>query len=52
MPNWHALFVHVPPVKYADQDAEVTFALDLFDQLAHQVEASVPLNQVTPRRVS
>ena len=42
MPNWHALFVHVPPIQFLDQDGELDFALDLFDQLAHQVQATVP----------
>ena len=42
MPNWHAVFVHVPPVKFLDEDGELEFALDLFDQLAHQVQATVP----------
>jgi pyrrolidone-carboxylate peptidase len=46
VPNWHALFVHVPPLKFAGQEAELAFSLDLFDQLAHQVKASVPLNQI------
>jgi len=47
VPNWHALFVHVPPIKILDQDAELEFALDLFDQLAHQVKPSMPLLSVT-----
>ena len=42
MPNWHAVFVHVPPVKFLDAGGELQFALDLFDQLAHQVQATVP----------
>ncbi|DBA84937.1 hypothetical protein WJX79_003597 [Trebouxia sp. C0005] len=49
VPNWHALFVHVPPLKYASEEAELAFSLDLFDQLAHQVKASLPLNQIALR---
>ena len=43
VPNWHALFVHVPPLKFIDKDEDLAFALDLFDQLAHQVQASMPV---------
>lgn len=43
VPNWHALFVHVPPLEVIGHDAEMAFAMDLFVALAQKVQASVPV---------
>ena len=43
-PNWHALFVHVPPLDVIGQDEEMAFAVDLFASLAQKVQASVPVD--------
>ena len=42
VPNWHALFVHVPPLEVIGQDAEMAFAVDLFTLLQQKVQATVP----------
>lgn len=43
VPNWHALFVHVPPLELIGHDEEVAFAVDLFDALVQKVQATVPV---------
>ena len=42
VPNWHALFVHVPPLEVIGQDEEMAFAVDLLAVLAQKVQATVP----------
>ena len=43
VPNWHALFVHVPPLEVIGHDAEMAFATDLFVSLAQKVQATLPV---------
>ena len=51
VPNWHALFVHVPPLEVIGQDEEMAFAVDLFALLAQKVQATVPsVGLVTGRK--
>lgn len=33
IPNWHALFVHLPPLKFIGEEQQLALALDLFDAL-------------------
>lgn len=40
--NWHALFVHVPPLEVIGQDEEMSLAVNLVALLAQKVEANVP----------
>ena len=47
VPNWHALFVHVPPLEVIGQDKEMAFAVDLFALLAQKVQAIVPAGGLT-----
>ena len=42
IPNWHALFVHLPPLKCVGEEQQLALALDLFDTLC----ADVQLQQV------
>ena len=37
-PNWHALFVHLPPLTCIGQQQQLRLALDLFDALNTEVQ--------------
>lgn len=52
LPNWHALFVHVPPLKIIGEDEEMAFAVDLFALLAQSVQATVPVTGMTADRAT